>query len=710
MTASILSADFLLVDPSKIKTLYAYHLDVGESSLQAIGRKLAYEIDRFFDTPNEYWAWSSPVLISNTQKAPEQLHLLLRLLWQNQPEPFRDLRSIQSITPDRFTPQHQADYAHAIVRKRLGQKIRHILKAEDQEQDNIRIERRYETRAWEIQGYPALSITVRSNVILTAGFSAIAAKLDDPESLIGTWALVTAQDFKGKIIEIIGSLAEHRDRLFNSSRNDHVKAQIQAAADHEIVVKIQTASKRSYDYPLCCLQPSLDMDTLSKFELDTYKITKAWRFSPQVRRQLVQKIADQISAETLINSSDYPHCFTTAESLQLSNQIQVGNHQAFPYVEKQLMKQLRQHGIYQKAAKFMQNGGEFVIGVIDARRDRRPTRFKQKLVDLLTSMGFKPRFLPPHVVTQISPVTLETAVQTVKAQNPDIILGLLPQKRPGDGSVYGRLKALTVGDDLPSQMVYEPTLGKSYAENNVVLGMLAKTGNTLFTLAEPLAFADYVVGLDVARAVKANLSGSINSTAIARVYLNTGDLFGYRINDAPIPGETLPLNVLESLFPAEHFAGKRVIIHRDGLFRGAEKHHLQTIALHLGATFYYVEVRKSGAPRLYRELPPADPAQPSAIAPPQKGDCLIFSNTAALLVSSLPPSSGVTPQPLHIHCDPQLGIQNAIHSILALTLLHHGSVKSPRLPVSLHYSDKIGSLTLKGIKPKHLDGVLPFWL
>ncbi len=707
----MLSADFLLVDSSKIKTLYAYQLDVGETSLQEIGRKLSYRIDRFFDQTKIYWAWSSPLLISNAEKTPEQLRELLRHLWTHHSEDFRDLRSIQCITIDGVTPQHQADYAHALINKRLGYQMRQMLKAENFEMGNVRIERRYETRAWDIQGQPALSITVRSNVILTQGFSAIAAKLDDPESLIGTWALVTAQDFKGKIIGIVGPLAEHRDRLFNASQDDQVKAQIKAAVDDDIVVTLQTSFKKTYDYPLACLQPSLDMDTLTKFDLDTYQITQAWRFSPENRRKLVRKIADQIRQDQpLINSADHPLFFTTAASLQISNQIRVGNDQAFPYAEKQLMNQLRTHGIYQKAAKFSHNGGEFVIGIIDGRRRPNNTGFGQELTKLLRSLGFNPKFLDPYRVTQISPVTLETAVNTVKAQNPDLILGLLPQKRPGDGSVYGRLKALTVGEDLPSQMVYEPTLGKKYAVNNVVLGMLAKTGNTLFTLAEPLEFTDYVVGLDVARQVKANQQGSMNCTAIARVYLNTGHLFGYRINDAPIPGETLPLNVLESLFPAEHFAGKRVIIHRDGLFRGAEKHHLHTIAHHLGATFSFVEVRKSGAPRLYREYPNPDPHQPRSVVQPQKGDCLILSNTAALMVSSLPPSSGVTPQPLHIRCDPALGIERAIHSIFALTLLHNGSVKSPRLPVSLHYSDKIGSLALKGIKPKSLDGVLPFWL
>jgi len=57
-----------------------------------------------------------------------------------------------------------------------------------------------------------------------------------------------------------------------------------------------------------------------------------------------------------------------------------------------------------------------------------------------------------------------------------------------------------------------------------------------------------------------------------------------------------------------------------------------------------------------------------------------------------------------------LTIEEAVHSVLSMTLLHHGSMLAPRLPITLHYSDKIGYLALHGIKPSRLDGNLPFWM
>ena len=95
---------------------------------------------------------------------------------------------------------------------------------------------------------------------------------------------------------------------------------------------------------------------------------------------------------------------------------------------------------------------------------------------------------------------------------------------------------------------------------------------------------------------------------------------------------------------------------------------------------------------------------------PPKGSALKLSDTEAFLVSSLPPFSDATPQPLHIRTDGSISVERAMHSVLSLTMLHYGSTRAPRLPVSIHYSDRIAYLALKGIKPRDLEGSVPFWL
>src|SRR5258708_16688614 len=119
----------------------------------------------------------------------------------------------------------------------------------------------------------------------------------------------------------------------------------------------------------------------------------------------------------------------------------------------------------------------------------------------------------------------------------------------------------------------------------------------------------------MARRRKERLAGSMNATAIARIYLNDGDFLRYVIHDAPLEGETIPRDVLQRLFPLRDFQGKRVVVHRDGLFRGDEAVALEEWARDIGATFHLVEVLNSGAPRLYPSAAPLihQPAQANAL-------------------------------------------------------------------------------------------------
>ena len=165
------------------------------------------------------------------------------------------------------------------------------------------------------------------------------------------------------------------------------------------------------------------------------------------------------------------------------------------------------------------------------------------------------------------------------------------------------------------------TLAKvRYAVGNISLGILGKTGNIPFVLAEPLPYADLVVGIDIARERKRRLPGSVSATAIARIYFGDGQFLRYVIHDTPLEGETVPDNVLQRLFPISEFRGKRVVIHRDGYFRGGEREALRAWGNRVGATFELVEVIKSGTPRIYGL------AKNGAVQQPPKGSALRLSD------------------------------------------------------------------------------------
>jgi argonaute-like protein implicated in RNA metabolism and viral defense len=253
--------------------------------------------------------------------------------------------------------------------------------------------------------------------------------------------------------------------------------------------------------------------------------------------------------------------------------------------------------------------------------------------------------------------------------------------------------------------VYASTINNPYALANIILGIVGKTGSVPFVLANRMEYADLIVGIDTASHHKKRLAGSINVPASARIYFSDGQFLRYVIHDAPLEGETIPESTLQSLFPSREFSGKRVVIHRDGYFRGGEKQALRNWAHKIGAEFFFVEVIKTGAPRLYLYSKSSQ-----KILQPPKGSMFKISETEAFLVSSLPPFTKATPQPLHIRTELPFTIEKAAYSILCLTLLHYGSLYPPRLPVTIHYSDKIAYLVLSGIKPKNLEGDIPFWL
>lgn len=420
--------------------------------------------------------------------------------------------------------------------------------------------------------------------------------------------------------------------------------------------------------------------------------------------------------------------FLTAGDVGFSLRLRLGDGSIVMHDERSLPEALARHGLYRPVPTSTE-GAALRVAVLNALAvPFRPLAapFVESLRRELRRFNVETTIVAEELLdtpSQVSHLAIERAYETLAGTEPDLLLPLLPftyaaatpsasaresggPGDPGEASewgVYQHLKSLAVGQGLPSQVVTQRSLATPYALGNIVPGVLGKTGAIPFVLAEPLSYADVVVGIDIARRRKDRLAGSMNATAIARVYLNDGDFLRYVIHDAPLEGETIPRDVLRRLFPLRDFQGKRVVIQRDGLFRGDEAAALEEWARDLGSVFHLVEVIKSGTPRLYASAG-------GRILQPEKGTALRLSDHEAFLVSSLPPFQQVTPNPLHLRTSANFPIEQAIHSVLALTLLHFGSLKSPRLPVTIHYSDEIAYLALQGIKPKHLEGRIPYWL
>lgn len=714
--SSKLYVDVFPVIPQALPPLFAYTLKAVDDDLAAVGGKLAYRLKSKF---GGNWIWCGGQIVSDKQVQNDAANDFLKELWGKEEETLKDVQSITANLSWKPSAWEQGDFAARGLLANFQNEIRRILEPKKQDFGPIRVDRDYALRGWAVNDTPAVSISVSSNISHTQLLSDYAAGLADLQDLVGMMVVVTAKDFKGEITEVTGNLGEMRDWLLSKSTDETTRNLIKRAPDNELTVKIETRTSK-YIYIASMLRPIVRMSDLKRFGVNPRQVSKVLRLDPSLRYNLVREIAAIGKKHGIISdsydSTALPKAFLSAKDVGFVPELRFGKGQIH-HEGQRLYRSLEQHGVFNRSTAFPDSSHPIKIGVINAS----PQSSRNALLNFLGNLKAALKKLDFSIesvqvdgqreqkIERLSRASLENAVNRLEAAKSDILLVLFPgdagqeqQDEDDEDSMYHVLKSLTIGRGIPSQVVYEDTFTEDYAMDNIVFGLLAKTGNIPFILAKPLTYADIVVGIDIARRAKQKLSGSVNATAIARIYFSDGQFLRYVIHDAPIEGETIPPKVLRRLFPLKEFQGKRVIIHRDGLFRGEEKPALKDWAAQIKAEFHLVEVIKSGAPRLYQ--------QTTQIDKPPKGTVFKLSETEAFLVSSPPPFKGSTPRPLQIRTEATFPIEKAVHSVLSLTLLHYGSVREPRLPVTIHYSDKIAELSLLGIKPKNLEGDIPFWL
>ena len=688
-----------------IPEMFAYRLIVRGGDPTTIGGRLSYRLKRSLQG---HWAWAANRVLTDTPSSSESIMKVVNELWEEQPDTFRGLQEVESDDNWRPTPQTIADFVARGLFDDVDGQIRAALSRDSRDLRNARVERRYHARGWVVQGEPSVSVTLSSRIIPTQDLKTYADGLTSSEELIGVMVADKTSDLTGTVVAVSGDVAAHGTRLLRLTKRPEMRQLIEAAPSDELVLSV-LAGIREYDYVMSALGIVIRLEDCHRFGIDSRDASSALRIEPAARSELIRPIAEILKKHDLVRdafSSDRaPGVFLRASDVGFTPQLRVGNDQRWAYDERQLLPTLRKHGLYKPSSEF---GPEapIRIGVVNALKVGSIDTFKTALERELQGLSLSTDFVGEENVGLVSRAQLEQSFNNLDGTGPNLFLVLLPfaaRGEDGDSDAYNLVKSLTINRGRQSQVVYQSTMDNAYALGNIVLGVLGKTGNIPFVLAEPLEYADMVVGIDIAREQKRSLPGSISATAIARIYFGNGEFLRYVIHDAQIEGETIPRDVLEGLFPLAEFKGKRVVIHRDGYFRGQEGPTLRAWAKEIGAEFHLVEVLKTGTPRVYSY-------QDGRVQQPSKGTAVKLSETEAFLVSSLPPFTNATPNPLRIRTESPFTIGQAIHSTLSMTLLHYGSLQPPRLPVTIHYSDKIARMALRGIKPRDLEGTIPFWL
>lgn len=587
----------------------------------------------------------------------------------------------------------------------------------------------------------AITLTFKSKFFLTktlAEFFLNHPDKDNPEKLLidlSVRSLSGDIQGNGTITQLIKEPSlVHKQKLIAQAKNEISKKALQDDLSDKLLVAVKFGKGRKlYEYGMTALRPCVTSETASRFGVNWGELLKETKIFYKKRTELLatyKKEAENalnnygFELGLSINSRHYPELFWQPQIPIENTPLLFGN--GFIGVQSKILTGLSQGGVYRRYHKFSDSSRPIRVTVINLCEISLDNFIKQ-LKERLTSYKFESLFVTKSISLKNFSGTqarakVEEVVNELMEIPPDIVLAFLPQSdRNADleegGSLYHKIYDLLLNRQIASQMIYEDTLKNpdryKYKNilNQVVPGILAKLGNLPFVLAEPLQIADCFIGLDISRESKAKLSGTMNACASMRLYGKQGEFIRYQLKDTLIPGEEIPKKFLEGLLPKKEFEGKTVLIYRDGRFCGQEVANLLEWAEAIGCKLILVECRKSGIPRLYNFVN-------KTIAAPEKGLAVRISSTEAVLVTTQVTEEMGLAHPLRLTVitanHPALifpRIEQVIETTLKLTLLHHGALKMPRIPMPVYGAHKTAKLRLRGIYPSSmLEGDRQFWL
>ncbi len=710
-------AEIFTIDQSSLPELYAYNLLIrGSGEQNRLGRKLADRLTRKF---GGQWVWTDEVIVTTQLPDNVQLEQAIQAIRIAEKDSFKDLVKIENNPNWQPTATSQAEFCAQGLFPEFHKEMQDLLEPHIPLGATASVEREYSVRGWVVKGVPTVSISIESRVIFKDDLKTYFRKLQSPNELLGLYVADkipydTGKPLKGEIVDVEGQLDidVSRNELLDIATRDASKPIIQNAERGEYVVRV---GHGEYRYVLSALRIIVSPKYYKRFGIDTKKAQNATWISPHDRTMLIKKIADVARSHGLIGdalTSQQEKLFTKPKHFRYDPRITLGSKTGQPgTVEYQgdnaLFNNINRHGLYLPIPNLGSLDTPLVIGVINASQVLLEPAL-EALDQRLKQLGFVRTTMKEEKIQSASRIDFERAISRLRSFNPHIYLGIISDSDSfdeEDWDSYYEFKSLMMSQNLPSQVIDQDTLKNtsslSYIMQNVAFGISSKLGNIPYVLANPLDYADMIVGIDIARKRNRSGSGTQNAAAIAQIYHRGGQFTRCRVIETPLEGETVPASVLRSLFPLDEFEGKRVVVHRDGLFRGDEAKIIQNHLSQLGGEAFLVEVIKSGSPRLYM-------LSQNQIDSPHLGMAFQLSETEAFMVTSK--SSRGTPQPLHVRTQLPFTIGKALHSVLMLTLMHYGSVKRPKLPITIHYSDKIGYLALRGVKPIGGQSTDMYWL
>lgn len=690
-------SEFYGLNPEELGDLFCYQLELIGENLNKVGGKLGYQLRNKF---KGFWNFSDYVLLSNYFIEEEELNKFVEELWSKESETYKNLTKITFLKEKAPSAKSIADFVANFLKYHYKNEIFNILEKHREKEGKIKIKKECEIRGWVINNLPAISLSIKSNIYYEDTFKSFLENIENKEDIINFPVIDIELEHTGKITGRAGILKDHRKRLISYTKRDKIKQKLLKAPDDEQVLVVD----KNYSYTASTLHPLVITKNAYLFEANTTKLMSHLTLSPKLRNSIENEIVSLFKNFIIsnYNSINNPELFKKGEEIGFRDQLKFKDGSIYSE-EEYVLTLLKKHEIYRLTPKFEKDPSLGVVLLLSSTFSEYQD-FWEKLKTELTALGFVPKLKDTIKLDNISPIEIERKVKPVLDEEFDIIVAILPENMNQD-KIYEIVKSSLFNFNLlKSQFIFEKTLSDKlqWALANVVLGILAKTENVPYILAYPLNFADYFVGIDISREKKKSLKGTQNYAATARFYGKDGTFKHYEIQEDNIEGETLPKIILERIFAKTKFQGKTIMIHRDGPFRGKEIPYLKELGENYNIKFQFIEVIKRNVPRLFK-------IKNNTPLNPDKNQIFYLSQKEAIIINNKV-KGAKTAKPLRIRvCDKDTELDNAIISVMAFRMMHFGTTKTPKLPVTISFSDRISSFVRRGIKPRDRSGNIPWW-
>lgn len=683
-----------------LKPLAAYVLAMdGERDPAEVGGRLAQRLRAAY---GGRWLWLDGRIITDNPRTGIELMITLDIL-KGETDTFKHVAGIEPDEGWGITAEIAAQFAVCALIPEHEDALAAAMRGMGAKLTNAVVQREVVAKAWVVEDYPALSLSIHSHIYYDKLLSKHMATLEKPADVIGLEAADNTSTLRGTITALVGTAGEQRARLLSLTKRPALQDLIAKAADDEPVVRLHTAYNGDYDFVASALKIALRPEDMETFGVNPAHAHTAQQIKPAQRAQLIRAASEVLKTAGVIgsayNAREIPDLFLVAT---FEANLRFAKHRVRRYDAETIGGDLTTAGVYRRAKRFEDE--PIKLAVINALGDEIDDFIEALRRAISKDFGFTLDLVRERKVRVLTPKNLQTAVRDIQKEVRDVVLAFFPDSAAGasDDASDTYVKQQTVGRGIPALIVHQAALDRPEVMGDIISGLIARAGNLPYVLAEPLDYVDFIVGMDIAREEKKS-SKTEDITCIARIYKSDGDLVGYALQSVTIAqGEPIPLTIMQNLFPAPIFGKARIIVHYAGYLRADERAMFAKWRKAAGTQFYLVEIAQNHAARLYA-------AAGKAVQAAAWGSAFRLSPTEAFLVADRAVGDD-TPQPLHVRSTEPFQVEFAMHSVLAFTFLHYGALHPPKLPVTVQHSEYIAEAVSHGIKPDKLLGDAAFWL